>query len=182
MMLRLLSENCTVRGTDKELLRYGIEVFFYNTGVIAFFMILSILLNDFVSSFVYLVCLSVLRVFTGGWHASTKATCFFSYTFLYFLFQTTKQIPISDMSLSLLMLTCSLYIFLRAPVSHFLQPLDEKEQKENRKNARISILCILFIYLFFVSIHSALSVSVAIAVLLNVCLMILLQITKGEIC
>ena len=133
---------------------YGIQLSLSTLASMCSIMVLGILLKNPASAFIFLSVFFFLRLFSGGYHATTYARCFLLTNSVYLAvvgasywivhFQLYHLLPV------IVVVSCVVVMAL-SPIRNKRHPLSEKTYRKNRKIAvvLVSIECSLFLLLFF---------------------------------
>lgn len=138
----VLYRHCQLDQSKRAIFVYGAELSLSTCASTVSIILLSILLQDFYSSVAFLLIFYFLRLFAGGYHASTYAKCFLltnavyllTWTFqsLFFHFDFTYLLP-------LISFASGISIFVLAPIRNKKHPLSDKAYQKNEKIARILV-------------------------------------------
>ena len=113
---------------------------------------ISCLLSSLASGLVFISVFVPLRLFTGGYHATTYSKCFVISNFIYLFTLFVKYIawektPMELWGCLLFIMCC--YIIKNAPVINSAQPMNETRQKRSKKITKYILIAdtIWIIYL-----------------------------------
>lgn len=127
------------------------------------------MLSSFMSGLVFLSIFAPLRLFTGGYHASSYGRCFIISNLSFLLVLIIGDIIWEKLSfwgwMFLLSFLCY-YIITNAPVVNSNQPISKSKQRQNKKNARL-ILIFDIVWIIYLSINQKKLMVIAI---LGICL------------
>lgn len=146
---------------DIKILQYGIEITLITLLQILSVMILSVLFADIFYAFIYLLFYIPIRIYSGGYHASTHLGCF-SITNLLFLniILITKFIPDSYCKIIsiIIILICFPIIFFFTPIINPNNPISPSKKTKYKFISRIyilaeSIITILISLIFTIDIY-----------------------------
>lgn len=156
--------------TDKEdIYIYGLEIIISTTIGLSSILLLSYMLSSFMSGLVFLSIFAPLRLFTGGYHASSYGRCFIISNLSFLLVLIIGDIIWEKLSfwgwMFLLSFLCY-YIITNAPVVNSNQPISKSKQRQNKKNARL-ILIFDIVWIIYLSINQKKLMVIAI---LGICL------------
>lgn len=164
-MLTFVSKKCTNLLIKKEVIslkdfalyQYGFEITISSFLVLASILLLSYLFFSPLDGIIFLVFFSPIRMYSGGYHASTYIKCYFCSIFL-FLLVVIGSYALGALTLIPVIIISVLsgsYIFFTAPYAHPNNPLTRKKEEKNRKKSRFMVfLDILLIFiLFFLQKH-----------------------------
>ena len=123
--------------TEKEeIYIYGLEIIISTSGCLLSIILLSCLLSGFTSGLVFISVFVPLRLFTGGYHATTYSKCFVISNLIYLLTFFVKYIAWERIPMELwgcLLLIMCFYIIKNAPVISSAQPINESKRKRSRE-------------------------------------------------
>ena len=165
----LLIKNKIVDIEKRDECVYGAEVLLLNLSNILTALIISILSKTMLHFATFMLIFVPLRIFIGGFHAKTSESCYLITSITYALTVIcVKLMPelYSNISAIITLAILIIPIILFAPVEHKNNPLTSDECKRNRI---ISIILtafdsLIFIALFILSISTATSVMIFMAV------------------
>ncbi len=66
---------CTITGDDEEVLRYGIQIYYFNISKLLILFTVSIILNIFSKTCIAFILVVALKRFAYGFHADTFWSC-----------------------------------------------------------------------------------------------------------
>ena len=144
-----LTKNRCYTEYEQELLRHGISIMISDgTNIISAFII-SLIFHKPLTGIAYLLTFSAVRKYAGGWHASSRTACYFSYQFVFTVMMVLSFHSFSHGILYAFLISGIVFIFIKAPVEHIHNPLTPGERKECRGRLK----CIIFAItgLFFIS-------------------------------
>ena len=160
-MVHLISERLAVLffGNRKQSLidiyTYGIEIILSSLVETVVLILIGIFLKEIFETFLFIVFFSLLRVLTGGYHASTFLKCVFITAAVLLLTLLIYEILYTcyfELLLLIDLINCFVLLFLIL----FWGPIENKNKKtENKVDKKImasSIVCVenfLFITLYF---------------------------------
>ena len=165
----LLIKNKIVDIEKRDECVYGAEVLLLNLSNILTALIISILTKSMLHFVAFMLIFVPLRIFTGGYHAKTSENCYLITSAMYALtVLCVKLMPdlYSNIPAIITFAVLIVPIVLFAPVEHKNNPL---KPNEHRRNRLISIVLtavdsLIFIALFILSISTATSVMIFMAV------------------
>ena len=145
---------CPLDPSKKAIYEYGIQLSLSTLASMCSIVLLGLLFKNPASAFIFLGVFFFLRLFSGGYHASTYARCFLLTNSVYLAvvgascwivhFQLYHLLPV------IVAASCAVVIVL-SPIRNKRHPLSEKTYRKNRKIAvvLVSIESLLFLILFF---------------------------------
>lgn len=140
---------------EKDLFIHSITLMIHETINTLILIILSFVLNNFISTILYIIFFALLRRYTGGYHATTFSSCTLWYVLLYFGFQISIVLNLfqnTAVSFSVLCITI-LTIYNIAPMQHINQPLSiiEKHRYRSRMLLVLGVYSVILIYSIIVN-------------------------------
>lgn len=143
---------------EKEVYAYSIEVLL---SLLLNFLILSTaayILNKKLELLVFIIFLSGLKVYAGGYHSKTHLECF-SVTLIAFLtsaLSNTHLTAYGEIILAIGILFSTIMVFLLAPAENENKPLSKKEVKKYKLISRIIVivLSLAAVALYFVRVST----------------------------
>lgn len=128
---------------------YGIQnllIFLFN---LFSFMVIGAIFHTIMYTVVFILFYSVLRIYAGGYHASTAMRCYFISNIIVLIFIILfKNLPINNAVSCISAFCCYTYIFMFAPVDTQNKHLDQLEKKCYGKRARIVLSIELLVQQF----------------------------------
>ena len=139
--------------SKRPILVYGCELALSTLTSFASIVAISILMRDFFSSLLFIAIFFFLRLFAGGFHASTYARCFFITNGVYLATYGSAYIleTYAIKSVTLIIgLVSGLIILFLTPVQNIKHPLSSDRLITNKKISRF-LVCfeIMFLILAF---------------------------------
>ena len=139
-----LSREQMIEKDEADIYQYGLEIFMDGVLETLLLVVLGILWGRFWQSICFIVSFTVLRSFTGGYHAATKVRCAGATVGLYILNLTAAGELNSHFTAVLLLAAVGTgIIWWLAPVPHANKPLDGEQVVMNRKKSRFISMCYL---------------------------------------
>ena len=139
-----------IQSEKKELYRYGVNQLFNNLFSIATFLIISILLKGIAEASVFLLAYFPLRVYAGGFHASTAFRCWIlSSGLLATVLLIVNYVSIPPIWYDLFACLSIGVIVIMTPVEDSNKPLDEMEIRVYKKRAVIVLILEILIFILF---------------------------------
>lgn len=144
--------HCPLEPSKKAIYEYGIQLSLSTLASMCSIVVLGILLKNPASAFIFLSVFFFLRLFSGGYHATTYARCFLLTNSVYLAvvgasywivhFQLYHLLPV------IVVASCVVVIVL-SPVRNKHHPLSENTYWKNRKIAVVlaAVECLLFLIL-----------------------------------
>lgn len=174
-----LIDNKIIQAEEKETYVFGIKMLFTQTAHALLILILGYFFGLFYESIVFLITYMPLRIYAGGYHASSNTRCFISSTFMIaIVLLTLKSVPEHlalpvSWALGFISLAVILYY---APVENAKKPLDDKEKTVYRNKAYgIAAFIILSMAGCFAFGHVSFGFTLALSIFCE-CVLILVEI------
>ena len=165
----LLIKNKIVDIEKRDECVYGSEVLLLNLSNILTALIISILTKSMLHFVAFMLIFVPLRIFTGGYHSKTSESCYLLTSVIYALTVLCVKLRpelYSNIPAIITFAVLIVPIVLFAPVEHKNNPLTSDECKRNKIISIILIAfdSLIFIALFILSISTATSVMIFMAV------------------
>ena len=163
---------------DLPVYQYGLKMLLLKLIYITSFIMYALLIGALKETILFLIAYSLLRSYSGGYHASSILKCYFvsfSTIVLNFILCNLKIDGILLKMDIVLLILSSIFIFLFSPVDNHEKQLDNLEKKVYGHRAKICVVCcvVLFMLLNMLNITHRIAISVSNAVVLNSVMMIL---------
>lgn len=145
---------CPLDPSRKAIYEYGIQLSLSTLASMCSIVMLGLLLKKPASAFIFLGVFFFLRLFSGGYHATTYARCFLLTNSVYLAvvgascwmvhFRLYHLLPV------IVAASCAVVIVL-SPIRNKHHPLSENTYRKNRKIAvvLVSVESLLFLILFY---------------------------------
>lgn len=135
----LIASGCIDSGS-RDIVRYGLEQGIFSIIGISVTIITGYFLNVLVQSIIFIVTLIPLRIYAGGYHASTRKRCtVFSALLMYVAIWWIAHWYLSEIQSFVLGFVEFVILFFLIPIEG-TEKLQIIEKKTYRKNGRIVIL------------------------------------------
>lgn len=181
-----LYAHCHLNPSKKAIYKYGFLLSLSSLASACSIAVLSILLGDVCSSLLFIGVFYFLRLFTGGYHASTYARCFLLTNAVYLMVYTLSHVLLylqGEWLLPIITIGSCITIAAFAPIRNTKHPLSETTYKKNKKNAVILVFIeslILLLLLLFFRKNTSSNLSVSVMSLAAVAVMMLITIKRRE--
>lgn len=131
-----------IQPSNKEVCAYGLRQIFSTILNAGTMLLIGILMHMTIEAIVFTISYIPLRIYAGGYHASTPQRCWaISAMMLFISLFTVKIIPEDGFwYVSVSSLFACVLIFLLSPVEDINKPLDEKEHQVYRFRTMIVML------------------------------------------
>ena len=156
------------------LLKHGINIVLCDGGNLLFTTGISFVFGKSIVTVLYLILFSILRSYSGGWHASTRGQCFLSFQSFYCLYILLLSLDIPKSIECSTVLLSFVYIVLNAPVEHFLNPLSQEEIERNRVKT-VFIATAMTVTYFFTSLYPSVSRTITVVLFFDMIMMVKLK-------
>lgn len=166
---------------NEEIVRLGLELMITKAIFAIVIVIVGLLIGCFFESVVFAISFSLLREYSGGYHAETRIKCFWL-SFITLVVSLGIIILVKNFSvLALPFITVSIisaiYILCKAPIDTANKRLDKDEIRVYGNKAKVSTVILLFIAAFLLYFRVN---NIALAVLTGIIIEAYLMI-KGQI-
>lgn len=175
-----MSKHIQVDAELEDIYRYGIEITISSILNICLVMIASVLLRNPLSGLSFLICVILLRLFCGGYHANSylKCNCLMVILFVasHFGGKLLFHYNLTDFRMmSILLMLAFLPIYAFAPVKNKRKPLSERKAKKCRVLSIIIYILLSLLGLLLTSFR-LLYGSIIIITLIEISVLILVEI------
>lgn len=146
----LLEKYYPIDGEDRPIYVYGFEILFSTLFSLSSVTVLSCLLGHAAYALFFVLFFFSLRLFCGGYHASTYAKCFLitNLTFLSTVVYTEVILRLNLVSvMPVLFLLSAVTVFVFAPVKNENHPCTEKTYRKNKVISRVLVILYFAVYL-----------------------------------
>lgn len=190
-MIKYLSENITgyfykneiINEEEKEIYIYGLHLIISSAMGIAIILTLGLILNNSVNTFLFLSAFISVRMYSGGYHASSYIKCNITLITVYLItIAAVNFIPpeIVDFS-SIILIAATVYVILKyAPVDNENKRLTEGQKNANKK---ITVCLSVLFYIIALILHSfdIQFFYTIILTMFSIAVLILIKVKGGEI-
>ncbi|MBU5314543.1 accessory gene regulator B family protein [Tissierella carlieri] len=163
---------------EKDIYSYG-----FKQGLLLLLNMITIIIIGFFfnmiwQSVIFMVAYSILRVYAGGYHASTPFSCYlFSVVMITAVLWLIKLIPWNGFICFIITTVSCIIILLIAPVEDANKPLDQEEKRIFKKRTNIILgVLIGFALLFWFTGEKQISI----CIIMGICL-ISVMLVLGKI-
>lgn len=133
---RFFIDNGIIEAKDTEVYEYGLELLLSEVLETLAVLAVSFFLGKFFVTLLFLASFSVLRMYAGGYHASSHLKCFLTLLFVYSVFllliYLIDQFKVGCLTIIFTAVSEGLVILL-APVESEYKPLSAEEKQKYRK-------------------------------------------------
>lgn len=138
----LITQNA-IKREDAAIYRYGMEMMLLSLAEVASILLLAMVVGNFSATFLYFMAFMLLRLFAGGYHATTRLRCYLLSLGAYGAFSLCLLVaPISfygTLSLAMAVLS-TVVVFAYAPIVHHNRKTN-KATVHHCKNISRKIAC-----------------------------------------
>ena len=151
-ILQGMLKNQYIEEEDLEIYEYGLQILFLKLIHTCSIFIIGLLLGIVKEIVIFMICYSLLRTYTGGFHAKTSMRCIFiSLMMVLFIWITLYRI--SDDVMFVGNIISSIVILLNSPVISD-DVMAEEDEIEHNKRRSGQIVFVLFVStIFFLILH-----------------------------
>lgn len=179
----LLYEKKIIESDEKEVYRYGYEIFI--SSVISFLIVASVgvLTNRILESAVFYVVFVLTRHYCGGYHASTYLKCNIIFTLIYLAVLLFSSILTEFYSVFYLGIFSFVYlsaIFGLAPIDSENKRLDDVEKKRVYKISVVLGFILVTVSLALYFILTGLSIVISLTLFSVTMLMVIEKLKRKE--
>lgn len=129
---------------DVPVYHYGLELILTTVFSTFSILLLACFLDNLLLGLTYLLFSIPLRITAGGYHASTYPKCLFISSSIYIILSFTAKLfhlcKISPFLWNSMLLLCTVYILLKAPVKNERHPINEQKIMKNKALAKFFLL------------------------------------------
>lgn len=124
---------------------------------IAFSLLLGLLLGDFLAGLLFELSYSIIRIYAGGYHASTERMCMWlTYISTLLCIVLIFCFPFMPVIMYTLLGLSAVTLLIFSPIENANKPLSNREKKVYRKKSLFILLIEILLYLVFVWNHATL--------------------------
>lgn len=135
---------------EKNLYYYGFKQGFLLLLNMITIIMIGIIFNMIWQSVIFMVAYSILRVYAGGYHASTPFNCYlFSVVMITAVLWLIKVISWNGLICFIISIVSGIIILLMAPVEDANKPLDQEEKRIFKKRTNLVLGVLIGFALLF---------------------------------
>ena len=124
---------------------------------IIFSLLLGLLLGDQAAGLLFELSYSIIRIYAGGYHASTERICIWlTYISTFLCIVLIFYLPLIPTAMHILLGMSIVVLILFSPVESANKPLSIREKKVYRKKCLFLMLLEVLLYLVFILVHAPL--------------------------
>ncbi|WMJ76000.1 MULTISPECIES: accessory gene regulator B family protein [unclassified Sedimentibacter] len=140
---------CTITGDDEEILRYGIQIYYFNISKLLILLVVSIVLDIFAETCMAFLLIAILKRFAYGFHADTFWSCLVITFINIFGIVYLSELSFNPL-IKILLAVISLILFaLFAPADTEERPLVDSKKRLKLKIKTMSAAVLYFVLSFF---------------------------------
>ncbi|WP_413828544.1 accessory gene regulator ArgB-like protein [Methanobrevibacter sp. UBA46] len=138
-----------IAGDDEDILRYGIQIYYFNFSKFMILIVIAFLLNIFKETCIAFLLIAILKRFSYGFHADTFWSCI-AITFInIFGIVYLSELSFNPLTKIILAIISIIFFALYAPADTEERPLIAKSKRLKLKIQTICISVLYFILSFF---------------------------------
>lgn len=135
--------NIKMSNDDEDILRYGIQIYYFNISKLIIIFAISFILNVFIETCAAFMLIAILKRYAHGFHADTFWSCLIISLLNIFGIVFLSKLSLSPM-LKIILAVFSLFLFiLYAPADTEERPLVNPKKRKKLKIQAI-IICIVY--------------------------------------
>lgn len=138
---------------DKDIYIYGSELLISEIICTLLVVVISLCTGKFIETVIYLWSYIMLRVYAGGYHASSHRNCITIFNLCYIgvlcIVEALRYFDILKL-LDIVTFIATIIIFSMAPIEDLRKPLDKEEKYIYRKKSRKRVL-LLFLFVIIMN-------------------------------
>jgi accessory gene regulator B len=161
---KFISEN------DIELISYGLFLLFSYAIYALLCLACGIIFHCVVESIIFYFSFSIIRMFTGGFHASSESKCFLISSIMIFLSMITviilERYQIAIVFFIMLLIS-SVLIVVFSPLDNENKKLDRQEKAKFHKTAIAILILFIALILIFFKLNKPISFSIGISIIVE---------------
>ena len=172
----LLITRKIVKIEERDIYVYGLEVLLLNGSLLLLYLLISWLSGTMINFLAYMMFFFPLRIFSGGYHASTSEKCFVASTIMYIISVViVKLLPdlYQDCYWTFTLIISVIIILIFAPLVNVNNPLNEFQRKRNRIIVLFLILLDLGLFILFSRFSIAMATNEMIFIIFDAILLII---------
>lgn len=161
--MRFIFKYGNVKEDEREVYQYGLEITLIFILNICTILIVSLFLNLFFESILFIGCFSLLQSFAGGYHAMTHLRCFLMTTTCWVIALVFIPLIGPHWVLRGIFSTISVItVFAFAPIRHKNYPMSDSKALRMKKIARTIVVIQCAVVLAIETFNPALSVEASV--------------------
>lgn len=159
-IMRFIYQNNDIEEEKSEVIRYGLEIVITKVFFTISIVIIGMIMNCLVESVIFAVAFTLIRQYSGGYHAETKIKCFMlsilTLVAALMIIKLIEYFPVLILPLFVISNISGIYILCQAPVDTLNKRLDEDEIRVygGRARAITAILLFVAVLLLFLGLNN----------------------------
>lgn len=145
--------NKSMSNDDENILRYGIQIYYFTFSKLIIILGIAILLNVFWEVGIVTLLIGGLKKYAFGFHAETFWTCIFISLVNFFGIVYLAKLSFNPYMKVLLALTALVLFYIYAPADTEERPLVNSEKRKKMKIKTMIIAVLYFVLSLFVKEH-----------------------------
>ena len=178
-IINIWKENDLIKD-DEEIYVYGLKLFFSESSSFLTVLILSLIFNRFVNGILYLVSFTMLRKYSGGYHAKTYLHCYISFVLIYMLSEVFSRFIMPNTAICIFLFS-SLIIFLLAPVDTERKRISKRHRKKARRTIKVGLIVLFLLELALIVLRIDCGVTLSLVLAINAALIIIQYVINLEV-
>lgn len=160
----------------KPIYTYAFEIIYSTLFCFICMIIFGIWQNKLIQTIEFIILFSILRLFSGGYHASTYRNCFLLTNSVYISEQILCQMILKHGHIQwALCLSSIIYIWIKAPVYSAQRQITSEKYTRDKHKLRICISVIFLTMIFYTYMNIYLFTSGIASILFMVAILIILE-------
>lgn len=153
-LIEILKKNGLVDSTNDKIIATGLSRLFYTLTDILFATLCSFAMGNVVVGVLFEICYSVLRIFSGGYHAPNEKMCkYLTYGSTLSSIFTAFFVPIKVSVMHCFMIIFVSIVVFQAPVENKNKPLAKEEKRVYYRYCLRICLGEAFLYCIFIKLN-----------------------------
>ena len=151
-IIKKLKQNKILDVKDEAIVQYGLNGLLSTTFSFITIILIGLCCNCLMESIIFTISFFFLRIYAGGYHASTPVKCYrLSFLISIIVFYIINRLNLGIMILTFVFLLSSIIILILSPLETHNKPLDQAEYKFFKQ--KIYKIVGLYVIIFFLILH-----------------------------
>lgn len=183
VIMDFLSKNKDFDGDEREVIRYGLEMFILKAIFSAAALAVGAFMHSFWECLVFIILFSAIRSYSGGYHADTRIQCFIQSVLMFVIvFAVLKVYTYFIPQILITSVIFAISLWFSSPIDTENRRLSDDERRLFKNKTRI-FLCIeaIIAVVFYLLDYGSIFCAVMLAVITSGVLMLAGYI-KNDIC
>ena len=148
-----LSSRNIISDKDSDIYQYGIQQLLTLLLNLISFLIIGFVFHAVVPTMLFILFYATLRIYAGGYHASTPIRCYLFSNIMIIIFGILfNYLPMTYIGCNLFVLPCAVFIFFFSPIGSKNKPLDKSEKRHYWTKSTLILLVEIALYQVFMAI------------------------------